>query len=257
MKEWQENLQSKVLEMQTRVYSSEAKEFDRNERSVKHWISKKTEDRGLDVVNPDAFDTKNYKKNPIVLFNHHPFYPLGTSMWLKKENDGMLAKTKFATTPFADDIYQLNVEKVLNAWSIGFIPRKWDFDEKNKITTFTDIELLEYANVSIPMNQDAVTEGLKMVKSQLVKNILTEAKENIDIKIALGGIQVEIKELKDLYDDIERLSKRDDLKDIERLEKEILELKQLVNKLAAGSSGNDKFFKELLKEVSGDVSGDE
>ena len=254
MEQWQENLQSKALEMETLIFSYEAKEFDKNERSIKHWVSKTAEDRGGDVVLPDVFDLKNYKKNPIVLFNHHPFYPIGHSMWLNKEKDGMLAKTQFATTPFADDIYQLNVEKVLNAWSIGFIPRKHEFDEKNKVTTFTDIELLEYSNVSIPMNQDAVTEGLKMVKSQLVKNILTEAKDNLEVKSLLGEMKSEIEGLKKLNDNIMNDSQSYSLKDGEKLEREMLELRNKINSLA-GTSGNEKVLKSILDQIrSGDVS---
>lgn len=258
MEQWQENLQRKALEMKTLDFSFEAKEFDKNERSIKHWISKSSIDRGGDVVLPNAINSKNYKKNPIVLFNHHPFYVVGKNMWVKNEDDGVLAKTQFSTTPFADDIYQLNVEKALNGWSIGFTVNKdgWSFDEKTGITKFSDIELLEYSSVSIPMNQDAITEGLKMVKSDLVKNILTEAKESYQIKSELTEMRDEIKMIKELNDNIMERSQSVDIKDFEKLERELLELKQLVNKLAAGASGKEKAIKEIIAKLrTGDVSG--
>src|SRR3989304_5446049 len=150
------------------------KKIDVQERSITHYISKKSVDRIGDIVLPDSIDDKNYKKNPIVLFNHHGDLPIGKSLWRKPDLDGVLAKTQFGTTPTADDVYQLNKEGILNGWSIGFIPRKWEFNEKDKVTTFTDIELLEYSSVSVPMNQDAVSEGLKMVKSAEIKEILNK-----------------------------------------------------------------------------------
>lgn len=258
MEQWQEFLQSKVMETKTLTIDSEEKEFDRSKRSITHWISKKSVDRGGDIVLPEGIKTNNYKKNPIVLFNHHPFYPIAHNGWLKTKDDGKLAFTEFSTTPFADDIFQLNVEKVLNGWSIGFIPNKWDFDEKSKTTTFTDIELLEYSSVSLPMNQDAVTEGLKMVKSDVVKNILSEARENFEIKSIVNSLKDEIKSLKENYGALKEHSDSSILKDVEKLEVEMLEFKNQVNRILKSMeiSGNDKAFKEILNLVrAGDISG--
>lgn len=258
MEQWQEFLQSKVMETKTLTIDSEEKEFDRSKRSITHWISKKSVDRGRDIVLPEGIKTNNYKKNPIVLFNHHPFYPIAHNGWLKTKDDGKLAFTEFSTTPFADDIFQLNVEKVLNGWSIGFIPNKWDFDEKSKTTTFTDIELLEYSSVSLPMNQDAVTEGLKMVKSDVVKNILSEARENFEIKSIVNSLKDEIKSLKENYGALKEHSDSSILKDVEKLEVEMLEFKNQVNRILKSMeiSGNDKAFKEILNLVrAGDISG--
>jgi len=258
MEQWQEFLQSKVMETKTLTIDSEEKEFDRSKRSITHWISKKSVDRGGDIVLPEGIKTNNYKKNPIVLFNHHPFYPIAHNGWLKTKDDGKLAFTEFSTTPFADDIFQLNVEKVLNGWSIGFIPNKWDFDEKSKTTTFTDIELLEYSSVSLPMNQDAVTEGLKMVKSDVVKNILSEARENFEIKSIVNSLKDEIKSLKENYGALKEHSDSSILKDVEKLEVEMLEFKNQINRILKSMeiSGNDKAFKEILNLVrAGDISG--
>lgn len=254
MEKWQETLEQKMVNMKTLTVDVEEKTFDKNERSVKHWVSKKSLDRGGDIVEPESLDSTSYKKNPIVLFNHNVYMPVARSLWLKPESDGVLAKTVFGTTPFADDIYTLNVERILNAWSIGFIPKTWEFDEKSKVTTFTAAELLEYSNVSIPMNQDAVTEGLKMVKSEFVKNLLSETKESIESKIIIASMQSDIQTLKEQYDKLTEHSQSDLIKDVEEIEKELLEIKKQINYIA-GTSGNQKVFSEMLKMVSGDVSG--
>lgn len=254
--EWQNSLQQKMLAMKTTTVSFEEKEFNKNERSISHWVSKKNVDRGKDIVLPNSLDQKNYRKNPIVLFNHNVNYPVASNAWLKSKEDGVYSKSIFATTPFADDVYTLNVEKVLNAWSLGFTPVKWEFDEKSNTTTFTNIELLEYSNVSIPMHQDAITEGLKMIKSDIAKNILTDARENYEIKATLSSLKSDIEELRKLRDDIMEDSQGYSLKDGERLERELMELKNKINKLTAETSGGDKFLKQLLETVrTGDVSG--
>ena len=258
MEQWQEFLQSKAMETKTLTIDSEEKEFDRSKRSIIHWISKNSVDRGGDIVLPEGIKITNYRKNPIVLFNHHPFYPIAHNGWLKTKDGGKLAFTEFGTTTFADDIFQLNIEKVLNGWSIGFIPNKWDFDEKSKVTTYTDIELLEYSSVSLPMNQDAVTEGLKMVKSDVVKNILSEARENFEIKKIVSSLQGDIKTLQENYSSLMEHSGPNVLKDLEKLEIEMLEFRNQINRILKSMeiSGNDKAFKEILDLVrAGDISG--
>jgi HK97 family phage prohead protease len=234
------------------------KKLDVNERSVTHYISKKTLDRGGDIVLPDSIDDKNYKKNPIVLFNHNGDLPVGKSLWRKSDGDGVLAKTQFATTPLADDVYQLNKEGVLNAWSIGFIPRKWEFNEKDRVTTFTDIELLEYSSVSVPMNQDAVTEALKMVKTIEVKEVLNKQIEETKMIQEIQSFKKELKDLRDLYNQLLELTSKTELEDLEKAERKILELEkeiQLIKeKLSVGTLDKKAFVKETVAKLVGDVS---
>ena len=234
------------------------KEIDTKERSVKHYISKKNIDRGGDIVLPDSINEKNYKKNPIVLFNHNMDVPIGKSLWRKTTDEGVLAKTQFGSTPFADDVFQLNKEGILNAWSIGFIPNKWEWDEEAKITTFTDIELLEYSSVSIPMNQDAVTEGLKMVKSMEIKSILEKQAKESEMKTQIESFHKELKELRDLYNKLSELTNETYIEDLEKAEQEILQLRNEIevikNKLSTGTLDSKRVFDEALRKAVGDVS---
>lgn len=251
---WQQSLIQKMAEGKTLTLDQEFKEYDKSKRTIKHWISKSSLDRGGDIVLPNSINEKNYRKNPIVLFNHNVYMPVATNQWLQTENDGKLAQTKFATTVFADDIYTLNVEKVLNGWSIGFIPKKWDYDEEKKIITYTEIELLEYSSVSIPMNQDAVTEGLKMVKSEQVKSLLEETKEHLEIKSIVSDLREEIKSIRNLIDEIKDSGTAFPMKSGEEVEKKVLELTKQINYMI-GTSGNEKVFKSILDELrAGDVS---
>ena len=234
------------------------KEINSKERSIKHYISKKNIDRGGDIVLPDSINDKNYAKNPIVLFNHNGDRPVGKSLWRKADGEGVLSKTQFGTTPDADDIYLLNVEGILNAWSIGFIPKKWDWDEEAKVTTFTDIELLEYSSVSVPMNQDAVSEGLKMVKSIEVKKVLEDQIKGVEMKTKIDSFNVELKGLRDLYNKLAELTSETYIEDLEKAEKEILELRSEIelikDRLSAGTLDSKKVMDAALAKAIGDVS---
>ena len=228
------------------------KNISLEERSVTHFISKSNIDRGGDIVLPDSIDDKSYQKNPIVLFNHWHDSPVGKSLWRKTEDDGVLAKTQFATTPLADDVFQLNKEGVLNAWSIGFSVNKdgFEYDDKTGITTYTDIELLEYSSVTVPMNQDAITEGLKIIKSQEITDIFKAEKFYIDNKqelIAINEkidniIKNEIGEIKARMDELKDYNIEGLLKDLDQMEKEILKLKQ------AGTLDARGVFDEILQK---------
>jgi len=244
-------LQQKMAQMKTLDFDIEEKVFDKKERSVKHFISKEVVDRGKDIVKTGSIDDAEYRKNPIVLFNHNPFMPVARNSWLKTEGDGTLVKTIFGTTPDADDIYLLNVERILNAWSIGFMPKTWEFDQESEVTTFTNIELYEYSSVAVPMNQDAVTEGLKMVKSQQVKDILTKEKAVIDNKEMFDEIDEKIVYLYKVYKEIsEELKTLKDynieglMNDLSELENKILTMTQIKK---AGTSDVKRVFDEILE----------
>ncbi|MCP4394551.1 MAG: hypothetical protein GY804_09840 [Alphaproteobacteria bacterium] len=254
-------LREKMAQMKTLTFDIEDKTFDKKERSVKHWISKTSLDRGKDIVLPEALDETNYRKNPIVLFNHNSDAPIARNAWLEYEDDGVLAKTIFGTTPFADDIYLLNLEKILNAWSIGFLPKTWDYDQEARVTTYTLADLLEYSNVSVPMNQDAVTEGLKMVKSMEVKEVLEGIEKEHEIKIQLENHGKEIGELKNLCTKFSERTSEPYVEDLEKAEREILELRNEINSIneilknkLVGTSDNRKVFDEILESIVGDVS---
>jgi HK97 family phage prohead protease len=155
--------------MEKQFFGSEIKGIDDNEQTLTAYISTDTRDRHGEVLDPQGLDKKNYEKNPVVLWAHdYSQPPIGRAMWTKKDGVGVLSKVKFASTPFAQEIFQLYKEKVLNTFSVGFMPKEWeDGDgEKKPRRTYTKWELLEYSAVPVPANPDAVAlaiqKGLKI-----------------------------------------------------------------------------------------------
>lgn len=251
----------KQQDIVTQDFNIVEKSVDEKERSIKQFISTTSLDRGKDIMSPDGLVETNYRKNPVVLFNHNIDFIIGKNLWLKKEKDGVLAKTQFANTPFADDIYILNKEGCLNAWSIRFTPETWEFDQKSGITTYTLWELLEYSSVSIPMNQDAVNTAKSMIKSDEAKQLFKTIENKNEIEDALKLLASEIKILKDAQDELSKLVvEKDNLESLEDMEnkflnlsKEIEEIKKKLTK-SVGTLDSKKLVDELIKEAIGEVS---
>jgi HK97 family phage prohead protease len=150
------------------------KSFNDKERTITHYISTVTPDRFGDIVNPSGMDAENFRKNPIVLFGHSHnsrSNVIGKNIALFPDNFGVKAITKFADTPAGNDLYILNREGYLNAWSIGYIPKKIktqnSTSDKHTISynIIDEWELLEYSSVVIPANPDALNLMLKEINS--------------------------------------------------------------------------------------------
>jgi HK97 family phage prohead protease len=135
-------------------------------------LSTDTVDRDREVVVPSGIDLRSFRKNPVVLFCHDMTLPVGKALYIRNEaddakaKDQLIGKTKFASTPFALDIFKLYQEKVLRAFSIGFMPTKGGPPEEKEITEkpawakarwiIRASELYEFSCVSVPANPEAL-----------------------------------------------------------------------------------------------------
>ena len=142
-------------------------------------------DRQGDRIDPEGWDLKDFIKNPVLLFAHNYHdEPIGTVTNLRKEGDRLLFTPKFAIdiSEKAKRIYNLYKEGVMNAFSVGFIPREWHDEqtEDGYIRTFTRTELLEISAVPVPANANALViarskgleleyEGEKLVGDELAR----------------------------------------------------------------------------------------
>lgn len=150
------------MEKIIKTYAEEIKNINEEEKSVVGIISSKTIDRDNDIISPEMIDDTNYSKNPIVLWNHNYDKPIGKSLWRKVEGDNYISKTKFGNSQLAQEVFSLVKDKILNAFSIGFMATEEpEYDKEYR--KFKKIELLEYSIVSVPANPAAIT--LDFVKS--------------------------------------------------------------------------------------------
>ena len=141
------------------TFNSEIKSIDEKEQTLTAYVSTGARDRMDEVLMPDGADMRAYKKNPIVLFAHkYDEPPIGKALWIKNDGDGILAKVKFASTEFAQEIFSLFKEGIMNAFSVGFIPKEWDDGDGQKKArrTYTKWEMLEFSAVPVPANPEAL-----------------------------------------------------------------------------------------------------
>jgi|WetSurMetagenome_2_1015567.scaffolds.fasta_scaffold23659_2 uncharacterized protein len=169
------------MEILKRVFTSEIKGIDEKEGTITAFVSTAARDRMDESLDPKGADLKNYAKNPVVLWAHdYSMPPIGKALWTKRSGEGILSKVKFASTEFAQEIFQLYKEGFLKAFSVGFIPKEHqDGDgEKTARRTYTKWEMLEYSAVPVPANPEALMLAMQkgVLKSDEVKHALEQPK---------------------------------------------------------------------------------
>ena len=226
---------------------SEKPEKLKSERAIKHFISTIDLDRQRDIMMPKGMVDKDYSKSPSVWYNHNYNWnpnalPIARSLWRQKTDEGVLAKTEFATTEFADDVYMLHEGEFMNTWSIGFRPVKdktgivekdsIEFDEKKNITTYNKWELLEYSSAPIAANPNArdMIKDLQTMrfKSDVMTDMIKTTIIEIEVKSELEQMKVEVEALKKLKDELQFLIEKTNSN-----EKEILELTEFLKQKEA------------------------
>lgn len=172
-------------------------------RLITSYISTVARDRDYEVVMPEGGDLADYRTLPVVLYGHrYGELGVGKNIWIVPNSEesvskmfGLVARTKYASVkanPFADQVYNWQMEDMPMGKSIGFIPVDWLtpddkgwatlFDKWVKRVTaflkakgrevtqdllepvkriFTKWLLLEYSDVMVPSNAHAVNLALR------------------------------------------------------------------------------------------------
>ncbi len=146
-------------------------------------------DRHGEKVKIAGVDLKNFKKNPIMLYQHQSSQRIGVWKDIKKEDGKITAIAKFDSndeTGLAQRIERLITDKMLKAVSIGFISKRVDFEEvpENDVREFQErfwrdfivvhsrTDLLEVSVVELPANPHALLT--KSFDSNEYKNVTQE-----------------------------------------------------------------------------------
>ncbi len=153
--------------------------FVDGEKAVVSYINTAAIDRDAEVTLPEGGIMDAYRENPVVMFGHdYKTLPVGKCDSLKLDSKGWQAKTVYANTDKATEIYEYRRAGFPLAESIGFIPiesisqGEAGFDELAKdlvkrgafkrgdISKIRRIHskwaMLEYSDVPIPSNPEAL-----------------------------------------------------------------------------------------------------
>lgn len=119
-----------------------------------------TIDRGIERIEPKAWKLDNFKKNPVVLFDHgidmaFGTLPIGKAIKVEPKDGGLYTEIEISNskTEKITAVRDLIEEGILKTFSVGFDPKNVTSDGDVKL--ITDAELLEISVVPIPMNQDS------------------------------------------------------------------------------------------------------
>jgi len=165
---------------------------DAGRMRIRSVITTADPDRVGDVVVPRGLkNAEEFLLNPVVLWAHNrtAVPPIGVCEWLDVQPNRVVAETRFAEgVPFAEDVFRLYEQKVLRAWSIGFVPRtavRIPGPGGRPALRFDEWELLEYSAVPIPENPGALTVALQkgFVKCQPLRDWLTRVPDDLGGKL--------------------------------------------------------------------------
>lgn len=168
---------------------------------ISGYASTVDKDRVGDRILPEAWSKgglENYKKNPILLFNHNYGKPVGSTTQITVDDKGLFIEGSISKS--AGDTYGLIEDGVLKTFSVGFMVRDADYDKTTEGFIIKDAELLEVSVVSVPCNQDATfslakafdndAEYRKFVQKEL--NIDADQLENTEANVSENGSSAEV-----------------------------------------------------------------
>jgi HK97 family phage major capsid protein len=155
-------------------FNSSVKGIDVDARTITLVASDESMDRDGDVISLDGWDFQNYLKNPVFLWAHnYDSVPLARCTEIKRTNNQLVLKHQFppvGLNPFADMIFNLYQQKIINAGSVGFLPHKFEpikpNDERQRLLSgkrFLKQELLEHSGCAVPANPNAIQNALKQI----------------------------------------------------------------------------------------------
>lgn len=139
---------------------------DEDELKITGYASTKATDRVGDIILPEAWTKgglENFKKNPILLFNHKYDQPIGKATEIEVDENG-LKLTGVISKKVPQ--YDLIKDGILSTFSVGFLIKDADYDREKDGFIIKNAELLETSVVSVPCNQDAVFSLSKSFKDE-------------------------------------------------------------------------------------------
>ena len=113
------------MDMDKMLAFATVKEHSDVEKTLVAWASKPVVDRQNEVIDPFAWDLKDYQKNPVLMLSHdYKQLPVGKTLWIKATPDGLKFKAKFANTATGNELYELYKDDIMKGFSVGFSPKE-------------------------------------------------------------------------------------------------------------------------------------
>lgn len=169
------------MKMKCLNYKFNVKRQNGNHIVIEGLANAATVDRANELISPKAWEMDNFKKNPIVLFNHghdpqFGYMPVGYAMDVRATDEGLYTKIKLSNsnTEKIRAVRDLVEEGVLKTFSVGFEPLDGVKSDRGDHKVITKAQLIEISIVPIPMNQDStfslLSKSYNYVRTNMAKN---------------------------------------------------------------------------------------
>ena len=116
-------------------------------------------DRSGDIVVPEAWakGIENFRRNPILLYQHDHNKPIGKVSSVTVDKKGIFVEASVSEAAEKQHgVKTLISDGVLKSFSVGFRVKDADYDQRSDTFFIKDVELLEISVVSVPANQNSL-----------------------------------------------------------------------------------------------------
>jgi len=151
--------------------SFEAKSVNKRSKSLKiaGYANTISKDRTGDVVTAEAWakGIENYRKNPVMLYQHKHDAPIGRIEKIVVDKKGIYVEG--AVSEAAERNYGIHTlinDGALKSFSVGFRVKDGKYNKHDDSMIITEVELLEISVVSVPANQESLFSVRKSFESE-------------------------------------------------------------------------------------------
>ena len=139
----------------------ETKAFKKGSKGLKiaGYANTTVKDRAGDVVTAQAWakGVDNYRKNPVLLYQHKHDCPIGRVENIVVDKKGIHVEASVSeAAEKTHGVQTLIKDGALKSFSVGFRVKDGKYNREDDSMTITDVELLEISVVSVPCNQDSL-----------------------------------------------------------------------------------------------------
>jgi len=132
------------------------------------------EDRDGESVSIALLDIENFKKNPIMVFDHNWSDAMGKVTHIEKDAKGLYVKAEMHKLTGRENVFEAVQKGITKTFSIGFIAKTYTYLEDEDIFEISSAELVELSIVNVPANQDAIFTPTSQKSMTVSKRMLKE-----------------------------------------------------------------------------------
>jgi HK97 family phage prohead protease len=118
-------------------------------------------DSQKDVVVRGAFTKSLNARKPVMLWQHDQASPIGVWDVAEETDKGLLMRGRILDTTLGNDAYKLAKAGAIKGLSIGYTPKRQEFDRDKGTRKLLEVELHEVSLVTFPANDRAKVTRVK------------------------------------------------------------------------------------------------